>query len=170
MGNSLSEEDAKIRREYLDKMQNLNLPILDIGNKNGSTEYLDFIKPDDIGTNNIMKGWDCQMRPFFVFRAEFEFPNGLKKKTFTTFFQRYYDNQLLWHCCGHYGDTLMYTDGGTNNDQIKLLWELFLFGEYKINREIIHDQRLNFTINDNSLWDDLTDDDFPTYIRLGNTI
>lgn len=170
MGNSISEEEKEIRREYLNKIQNLNLPILDIGMKNGSTGYLDFIKPDDVKSNNIMKGRDASLRPFFVFKAEFEYPNGLKKKTFTTFFQRYSDNYLLWHCCGHYGINLMSTEGGTNNEQFKLLYELFLSGEYKINKDLVGVQKLNFKINDDLIYDDLTDDDYPIYIRLGNTI
>ena len=170
MGNSLSQEEINIRNEYLNKIRNINVPILDIGNKNGSTGYLDFIKSDELGTNNIMKGLDCLSRPFIVFKAEFEYPNGLKKKTFTTFFQRYSDNHNLWHCCGHYGINLMDTQGGTSNEQIKMLYELFSSGEYKINREIINEQRLNFIINGNLTDDNFTDDDYPIIIRLANTI
>ena len=170
MGNSLSQEEIEIRKEYLDKMRNLKFPKLDIGIKNGSTGYLDFIKPEDIGTNNIMKGHDSSLRPFFVFKAEFEYPNGLKKSTFTTFFQRYSDNDLLWHCCGHYGINLMYTVGGTNTEQIKMLYELFSSGEYKINKDLIQEQKLNFMINGDLVHDELTDDDYPICVRLGNTI
>lgn len=170
MGNSLVEEIKEKRKKYLDKIQNLNLPILDIGQETGSTGYLDFIKPNDIGTNNIMKGKDHLSRSFFVFRAELEYPNGLKKKTFTTFFQRYPGDNSLWHCCGQYGIILMSTDGGANIEQIQLLYELFSSGEYKINKDLINEQRLNFKINNDSMYDDLTDDDYPIYIRLGNTI
>ena len=119
MGNSISEEEREIRREYLNKMQNINLPILDIGMKNGSTGYLDFIKPDDVGTNDIMKGWDSGSRPFFVFRAEYEYPNGLKKKTFTTFFQRYSNINSIWMGCGNYGKKFMETSGGMTEEQIE---------------------------------------------------
>ena len=170
MGNSLSQEDTDIRNEYLQKIRNIKVPNLDIGMKNGSTGYLDFIKPDELGANNIMKGIDSSSRSFFVFKAEFEYPNGLKKKTFTTFFQRYSDNYLLWHCCGHYGVNLMATDGGTNNEQIKMLYELFSSGEYKINKDLIDEQRLQFRINDDLSWDNITDDDYPIIIKLGDTI
>lgn len=170
MGNSISQEEINIRNEYLSKIIKLNLPILDIGTQNGSTEYLDFIKPDELGSNNIMKGFDCASRPFIVFRAEFEYSNGLKKKIFTTFFQRYSDNQLLWHCCGHYGVHIMDTTGGANTEQIKMLYELFSSGEYKINKDIIHEQQLNFRINDDLRYDDLTDNDFPLFVKLANTI
>lgn len=170
MGNSLSEEDRVIRKEYLDKMQNIDIPKLDIGNRNGTTGYLDFIKPDELGTNNIMKGWDYGFRPFFVFKAEFEYPNGLKKKTFTTFFQRYSDNELLWHCCGHYGPNLMYTEGGTNNEQIKILYELFSSGVYTINKDQLNESRLNFRINERDFEDNLTDDDYPINIKLGHSV
>lgn len=171
MGNSLTQEEKDIRNDYLNKIKNLNLPNLDIGIKNGTTGYLDFINPNELGTNNIMKGWDSLARPFLVFKAEFEYPNGLKKKTFTTFFQRYSDNYLLWHCCGHYGVNLMFTEGGANTEQIKMLYELFSTGEYKINKDIIYDLRLNFRLNENwSLDDKLTDNDYPIIVRLANTI
>jgi hypothetical protein len=170
MGNSLSEEERVIRKEFLNKTKNLNLSKLDIGDRNGSTGYLDFIKPDELGTNNIMKGLDCDLRSFFVFKAEFEYPNGLKKKTFTTFFQRYSDNELLWHCCGHYGPNLMYTEGGANNEQIKLLYELFSSGEYKINKDQIDEQRLNYRLNESYLRNDLTDNDYPINIKLGHSV
>jgi hypothetical protein len=117
-----------------------------------------------------MKGHDSKSRPFIVFKAEFEYPNGSKKKTFTTFFQRYTDDFILWHCCGHYGINLMNTEGGSNNDQIKLLYELFSSGEYKINKDSMSKQRLNFKINDVFTCDNLTDDDYPTIIRLADTI
>jgi hypothetical protein len=171
MGNSLSQEEIEIRTQYLDKIKYLNVPILDIGNKNGVTDYLDFIKPEELKSNNIVKGRDISSRPFIVFKAEFEYPNGIKKKTFTTFFQRYSDNDLLWHSCGHYGINLMCTDGGASGEQIKMLYELLSSGEYKINREIIHEQRLNFKINDDIIfYENLTDDDYPTIIRIGETI
>lgn len=176
MGNSLSQEDLEIRTNYLeirtnyiDNIKNLKLPILNIGSRIGSTGYLDFIKPDELGQNLIMKGHDSISRPFIVFKAEFEFPNGLKKKTFTTLFQRHSDNKLSWHCCGHYGTNLMETSGGINNEQIKMLYELFSSGEYKINKDIIDELRLNFTTG-NLNWDEMSDDDFPIFVRLADTI
>ena len=170
MGNSLSQENIDIRNEYLNKIKNLNLPILDIGNKKGNTGYIDFIKPNELGSNNIMMGCDINSRHFIVFRAEFEYPNGLKKKTFTTFFQRYSDKYDVWHCCGNYGHNLIDTVGGASNEQIKMLYELFSSREYKINKELINEQKLNFIINNDSLYDDLSDDDYPTIIRIANTI
>lgn len=167
MGNTISQQESNIRREFIEKIKNLKLPILDIGLKNGSTEYLDFITPGELGYNNIMKGIDSNSRPFIVFNAEFEYPNGLKKMTFTTFFQRYTNDNLLWMCCGNHGTNLMETTGGTNTEQYKLLYELFSSGEYKINKDIIFEQKLIFRINNDDS-NDLTDDDFPTIIRLGN--
>lgn len=170
MGNSLSQTDIETRQKYIDKITSLKVPVMDIGNKNGTTGYLDFIRPDELGSNNIMKGYDSVSRLFIVFKAEFEYPNGLKKKTFTTFFQRYSDNILSWQCCGHYGTILMYTEGGTNNEQYKLLCELFLSGIYKINKDTIYEQKLNFRFNDGDFTDELTDDDYPINIKLGHSV
>ena len=167
MGN-LSQKEKDIRNEYIVKIKDLNFPILDIGIKNGSTGYLDFINPDNLGSNNIMKGIDTFSRHFIVFKAEFEYPNGFKKKTFTTFFQRYTSDELLWHCCGHHGVNLMDTGGGANNEQIKMLYELFSSGEYKINKDIFDVQKFNFLINNNLDLElgNLTDNDYPVMVRL----
>ena len=65
----------------------------------------------------------------------------------------------------------METCGGTNNEQIKLLLELYSSGEYKINKDLIDEQRLNLKFNDDfNHEEDLSEDDFPINNRLGNTI
>jgi hypothetical protein len=164
-------EQFDLQNKYLEKIVGIDVPILDIGLRNGITGYLDFINPDELGSNNIMKGIDSASRPFIVFKAEFEFSNGLKKKTFTTFFQRYSDDKFLWHCCGHYGKNLMDTSGGTNLEQVKLIYELVVSNKYKINKDLIQMQKLNFRDSVVSIsWDNLTDDDFPIVINLGHSI
>ena len=164
-------EQFDLQNKYLEKIVGIDVPILDIGLRNGITGYLDFINPDELGSNNIMKGIDNASRPFIVFKAEFEFSNGLKKKTFTTFFQRYSDDKFLWHCCGHYGKNLMDTSGGTNLEQVKLIYELVVSNKYKINKDLIQMQKLNFRDSIDSIsWDNLIDDDFPIVIKLGHSI
>ncbi len=67
MKNNLLKDDRNTKEEYLDKIKKINLLKLDISNRNGLTGYLDFIKPNELGTNNIMKGFDYSLRPFFCF-------------------------------------------------------------------------------------------------------
>ena len=163
MGNVVSNEEIYTLRKVIDLFEDLSFEILNIGMRNGYTGYLDFISPDELGSNVVMKGKDLYSRPFFVFKAIFEYSNGEKKNTFTTFFQRYDDDKNLWHCCGHHGENLMSTEGGVNLEQFKLLYELFSLGEYKIDRKLIEKQRLNFKLNKNS-----EINDFPILIKLSN--
>lgn len=170
MGNNLSQQEINTRHELIDKIKELKVPILNIGLQNGSTDYLDFIELEELGNNNIMKGTDLYSRHFIVFKAEFEFPNGSKRKTFTTFFQRYKNDKYFWMCCGNHGLNLMVTPGGTNTEQYKLLYELFSSGEYKINKDLINGQLLNFEPNiSKNMSNNFRDDEYPTIIRLGHS-
>ena len=171
MGNSLSEEEISIRKDYLNKIIKLNFVNLDIKERFGSTDYLDFIKPEELGLNNIMSGYDHSSRPFVVFKAEIEFNNGKKLKTFSTFFQRYSNNNLTWHCCGHHGRIIIETLGGANNDQIKMLYELFESGTYKLNKDNIYNLNLNWTSQLSFNLDEISESEheseFPKEIRIG---
>jgi hypothetical protein len=105
-----------------------NCKTLDVRDRFGDTNYIDFIKQSEV-TENIMKGVDDNERPFIVFKAELVYNTNntntkIIKKTFTTFFQRYTDNKLLWHTCGDDGDLLFDSNGGANLVQIKLIEEL----------------------------------------------
>lgn len=60
------------------------LPVLDIGDKMGKTDYIDFIKPSDM-TDPIMRGKDKYGREFFSIRAKI---NGEQQQV-QTFFQRH---------------------------------------------------------------------------------
>lgn len=75
---------------------------IDIEYKNGYTGYLDFFQLYDLKDGlYIMKGQDIMGRNFFVFKSIFEFEDKSTYENFTSFFQRYNDDNLLWHCCGH---------------------------------------------------------------------
>ena len=122
-------------QQSLQNIIDYNCKILDVRERFGHTNYIDFIKQSEV-TENIMKGIDDHERPFIVFKAEFVYNTNninntnskIIKKTFTTFFQRYTDNKLLWHTCGHDGDLLFDSNGGTNLVQIKLIEELLKNG------------------------------------------
>jgi hypothetical protein len=167
MGNSLSEQEISERTEYLYKMFSLNFNKLDIGTRNGHTGYLDFIKPEELDLNDVMSGIDSSSRKFVVFKAEIELNNGKKIKTFSTLFQRYSDNDLNYHICGHYGKHLFETDGGICNDQVKMLFELLSSGTYKLNKDRLCNLRLcwkhDLFVDDG----DLPESEFPKEIKIG---
>ena len=85
MGNSNSPEIAQSSEYAITSIFNYECPILDIGNNNGVTGYLDFINPTHVGTNNVMKGTDSSNRPFIVIKAEYYFPDETDKKTINRF-------------------------------------------------------------------------------------
>jgi hypothetical protein len=119
-------------QQSLQNIIDYNCKLLDVRERFGDTNYIDFIKQSEV-TENIMKGIDDHERPFIVFKAELVYNTNNKntkiiKKTFTTFFQRYTDNKLLWHTCGHDGELLFDSNGGANLVQIKMVEELLKNG------------------------------------------
>jgi hypothetical protein len=64
------------------------LPILDIDNKQGATEYIDFIKKEDMA-HPIMRGLDVLGRRFFALRTE---------SNCVVFFERYSDSSTWLGC------------------------------------------------------------------------
>ena len=145
MGNSLTLQQVQERTNIINDINKLNFDILDIGASNGSTGYLDFFRPSDLKDGlSIMKGQDMEGRKFFVFKSIFEFEDGSVFENFTSFFQRYYDNKLLWHCCGHYGRYIMDTEGGTSNEQFKFIFDLLTNDCVQLNKEKCDELRLNF--------------------------
>jgi len=118
------------KTQSLKNIMEYNCKTLDVKGRFGDTSYIDFIKQSEVN-ENIMKGIDDFKRPFIVFKSEIIYNNlhlDLSKKTFTTFFQRYSDNNLLWHACGHDGKILFDSVGGTNLVQIKMIEELLKNG------------------------------------------
>jgi hypothetical protein len=166
MGNKLSNEEKEEREQIVNNICNLNYNTLDLENRTSFTNYIDFIKPNELGEQvDCAKGKDNSLRNFFVFKARFNFVNEKYFDTFTIFFQRYSDDKLVWHCCGHSGPYLMETTGGTNNHQFRLIYELLKDGNVKLNKEKCLDCRLNFT-NDYSNFDKISDLEFPIEVKL----
>jgi len=127
----------ELRRNLIRNIMNTNCNILNIDHRHGCTSYIDFIKQKELEENTTMKGNDDFNRPFIIFKAEIMYNDlNIKKQTsttltistFTTFFQRYSDDSLLWHSCGHDGPLLFDTCGGANITQLKLLDDLFKNG------------------------------------------
>ena len=120
------------RAEYLNLIMDLDFEKLDIGDFTGATGYLDFIKEEELESNNVMTGLDSKSRKFIVFRAKLVYTSGRITKSFSTFFQRYSDNDLIWMCCGHQGTYLFDTQGSASNVQIKMLYKLLESGCYEL--------------------------------------
>ena len=128
----MSNQNEPVLYDIIKSLCELDCPILTIADKNYAasadyTSYIDFIKPDELGHNAVMKGFDLEDRPFFVVKATLIFENGFILPTFSTFFQRYTDVSTLWQCCGQHGRLLMHTYGsGMNLAQFDLLHTLII--------------------------------------------
>jgi len=76
-----------------------NLPVLDIGKREGHTEYIDFLKWDDLASP-AMKGVDCHSRPFLTFQLGLQIvkKNGTEVMKYfpQTFFQRFSNYPENW--------------------------------------------------------------------------
>ena len=95
-----------------------DFPLLYLGNRKGHTDYIDFIKWEEV-TSPIMKGYDCFNRKFIVIKMIVD-----NVKIMQTFFQRYSANPKLWMGCGCSTTNLIDTSGSMDNNQLKLLIEL----------------------------------------------
>ena len=144
MGNSISREEQIAKENCITKITNYDCPILDVGERRGHTDYIDFIRENEIDKGwSVVKGFDMGFRFFIVIRSEFVYSDGRKERTFSTFFQRYNDSKTLWHCCGHDGVTLMNTEGGMNIEQFELICQLLYQGKIILDSENIHHTYLN---------------------------
>ena len=164
MGNKLSELDKDDLRNTINELNKLEFNTLDIQDRKGITGYIDFINPEELNDNNVMTGIDYANRPFFVIKAEIVYSDKTKINTFTTFFQRYSDNTLLWHTAGHYGKLLFDTTGGASLSQFKLLFQLLLNEFYNLDKEEANNLRI---FNNDKYY---TNDDniiYPKTILLG---
>jgi len=121
------------------KLIHYNCSILDIGNRVGATQYIDFIKEDEV-PYSIMKGVDCLRRSFIVIKTSFILRDDTTIDIMSTFFQRYTDEYLLWCGCGF----MMNTEGGMSIEQIQLIYDLISNGYVDVNDTIKATCRLHF--------------------------
>lgn len=118
----------------------LDVPILDVGNRIGSTDYIDYIKLDEV-TNSVMKGRDIFRRKFIV--VKFKVDNECYLQTF---FQRY-TNGSMWMGCGHATINLIDTCGGMDKDQVSFINNVINNGSSVMK----HDFRPTFSLFNNKL-------------------
>ena len=136
------------RISLIKSIMDINCNKLDVSHRYGATSYIDFIKQSELEENIMMKGRDDFERPFVVFKAEIIYENSkFNKKTFTTFFQRYTDDPLIYHACGHDGPLLFDSCGGTNITQLTLLDDLLKNGYVDLTPDMDYEElRLSLNI------------------------
>lgn len=93
-----------------------SIPILNIGEKRGWTDYIDFINLDDMKNNSLMKGKDHFGRPFFCIKLNAKYvgsdPNliGSNNGVVGTIFKRYTDDNYSWAYGTCYDTNMLYWD------------------------------------------------------------
>jgi hypothetical protein len=136
--------------EYMARIMLEDYPILDIGNKNGSTGYLDFIQNHDV-SNSVTKGKDKYNRPFFVIRALITRSDNSTESTLETFFQRYTNDDSLWHGCGHSGHYFISTEGGMNIKQAEFIIELLKNKYVNLTEKLMEDIKFHYYFTNGSI-------------------
>tara|TARA_R110002110_G_C13272610_1_gene701830 strand:+ start:197 stop:751 length:555 start_codon:yes stop_codon:yes gene_type:complete len=114
------------RDNLLEELKKLseNTPILEIGDRRGRTDYIDFIAFDEVNYP-IMHGIDYHGRSFIVFKVFVEV-DGKDKIYLQTIFRRYTD-QNGWMGCGV--REFFYTCGGIGINQYQFMIELVRNGK-----------------------------------------
>ena len=100
--------------------------IISWDNPRGLCEYGDFLKYVDI-CGPVLKGMDHSTRPYMIFKI-FVCYNLLDEpvRSFTTLYQRYENNKLIWEVCCFGDDSGLFNigDNGVSLSQFKLLNKL----------------------------------------------
>lgn len=127
------------------------LPILDLGQKNGATGYIDFIQASDL-SHSVMRGIDMNNRPFVSIKfhvrpnpnsSDINVQNTKHYEAVGTFFQRYADNAELWaYGTLYYGNTSLHYESRVRDYQYSNLasrLNVFLNGQIIRNIKYMED-------------------------------
>lgn len=117
---------------FFDKIK--NLPKLEIGYREGGTDYIDFIKWNEV-TEPAMFGVDKFRRNFVVIKFILNKNSKKPIKIMQTFFERYTGGGM-WMGCGHATQYLMFTIGGMKNEQFEFLNQILSGNEMEIPNDI----------------------------------
>ena len=85
----------------------------------------------------------CSLVEFICMKAYYNVEDGTRVNTFTTFFQRYSDDDILWMSAGDTKSMIMYTPGGMKLNQIHFLILLLNEKEIRISADDIFEYNLN---------------------------
>jgi len=156
MGNTISLETRTNMRNLYSQILSIKCETLDVGNANGLTGYIDYIKQSDL-SNSIAKGFDSFGRGFIAWKAKCILTNNKIEEfdTFTIFFKRYQElDSVLYHTCGHDGQNLFATEGGCSETQMEFLLKLLTDYSIVLNKEQIESYRIilpdYYNLNDNA--------------------
>jgi hypothetical protein len=131
MGNVQTREEIEKVNHITNEIMKFNCCLLDIGDRVGKTDYIDFITEDILEGHDVMKGVDIHGRSFIVVKAHVIYKGLFIANTFTTFFQRY-RGEHFWMASSQKGKHLMETEGGMTIQQLELLRELLYNRSVKI--------------------------------------
>jgi hypothetical protein len=144
MGNtaeSITNEEREEMVQLIHDIFQIDCPILDIGERQGATGYIDFIQPKECLP--MMKGRDRYGRPFIVFKSRLTMGNKGPIECFTTFFKRYKEeSNMIYHTAGHYGRLLFATEGGTTLRQLRTLYDLLSKGTVEMTYQELRENRI----------------------------
>lgn len=110
------------------------LPYLNLGNRCGHTDYIDFIRWDEV-TEPSMYGVDCFKREFVVIKFVINKNSKDNKKCMQTFFRRYSDSNL-WMGCGPINSELLWTGGGMRSEDFIFLDDILNGKTVEINENL----------------------------------
>lgn len=138
---SYTMTDRELIKNIADEIYNISCPILDIGEKCGTTGYIDFIDTKEF-SEAFNKGVDKFGRKFISFRSMIEYEDGQTKDTFMTLFQRYRGDEFLWMGAGR-NLHLFATEGGTTLEQLGLVLKLLNEKSVDVTEDINKNCRLH---------------------------
>ena len=135
-------------------------PIFDIGNRAGSTDYIDFLSQEEV-PKNIMKGVDLYNRPFVTIKiGGINLDNNKFFRSGQVFFQRYTDRPHIAGACFRssqrsHGESFIDTCGGTMPHQYQLINDLVDGKVIKIKEQHRFNSRsTNIIIANMDYWED----------------
>lgn len=95
---------------------------LDIGDRRGMTDYIDFLTQDEV-KKNVMKGIDCYSRKFITIKiGGYDLDTGNFFRTGEVFFQRYTGEPDIMGA--NFDGMFIWTVGGTTPVQYELIHDL----------------------------------------------
>jgi len=95
----------------------------DIGGRSGHTDYIDFLKLDEV-PKNVMRGVDCFRRKFITLKVGVQDQKtGELRKSSQVFFQRYTDGRS-WMGANFGSNWFLETCGGMTNNQYDIIEDL----------------------------------------------
>ena len=136
------------------------IPILNIENVNNGTDYIDYIKVENM-KYPLMQGKDNKGRLFFCIKTELTNLNNKSETVVGTFYQRFSEDETIWSYSSYYHDNIIYYQSRVNkNDynnleqRLKLLFDKTTINDYE---ETENKKPLDFIIGNGCYKIKLTD-------------